>query len=103
MNSSSSANATIDSNRWTTSEDVLTTGQVGVKAGPQVEKRANPASGLDPALVRPPNAADEPQQRRLARPIRPNDPERLPGRDAETYVAQRPVVLDRSQATEPSR
>ena len=69
--------------------DVLAPGEVGVEAGAELEQRRDAAAGLDAAARRLDDPRDEPQQRRLARAVAPDEPDRLAGLDDDRDVAQR--------------
>ena len=59
--------------------DVLAPGEVGVEAGAELEQRRDAAAGLDAAARRLDDLRDEPQQRRLARAVTADEPDRLAG------------------------
>ena len=60
--------------------DVLPAREVGVEARAELEQRADPAAGRDPARRRPDDPRDQPQQRRLPRAVASDEPDRLAGR-----------------------
>ena len=67
----------------TVQEDVLASGQVRVEAGAELEERAHASAGgrLD-------DSGDQPQQRRLSRPVAADETDRTAGFDPEGDVAQ---------------
>ena len=101
---SSSANATISSKRSRIRSarealqravqlDVLAPGEVGMEPRAELEQRADPAGGRDPSLGRLDDPGDQPEQRRLAGAVPPDEPHGLAGGDAERDVAERPHLL----------
>ena len=58
-------------------EDVLASGEVGMEAGAELEQRADPALDLDGARGRLDDPRQHAQQRRLARPVAPDQADRL--------------------------
>ncbi len=74
-------------------EDVLAPGEVGVEAGAELEQAAQTPAGGDGAGGRPDDPGHDPQQRRLARAVSPDERHRLPRGDLERDVAKRPHLL----------
>ena len=100
MKSSSSANATISSKRAAISrfdepehhavdEDVLAAGDLGMKAGAELDQRRDAAVDRDRARRRPADAGDQLQHRALAGAVATDDAERLAGGDVERHALQR--------------
>ena len=69
--------------------DVLASGQLGMKAGADLEQAADAAVQIDLARARLGDAAEDLQQRALARAIAPDDADDLTLLDVEADVAQR--------------
>src|SRR5207253_4398000 len=57
--------------------DVLTTGEVRVEAGAELEQRADGAANLDSSGRRAEDAGDQPEERRLARAVPAHESDRL--------------------------
>ena len=74
-------------------EDVLAAAEVGVEAGAELEQRADPTADGDLALGRLDDPGDQPQQRRLARAVAPDQADRLARRDRDRDVREREHVL----------
>src|SRR5262249_45947209 len=73
-------------------KDVLASGEIEVKAGAELEQRADPPTGDDPAGGRLEDAGDQLEERRLAGAVPADQAERLPRRDLERHIAQSPDV-----------
>ena len=82
-------------------QHVLAGGEVRVEAHPQLDERGQGAGEPDPAAVGSVDARQQLQERRLARPVAPRDPQQLPlghpERDPAEGVEGR--VLDRRERT----
>src|SRR5207248_2747157 len=72
--------------------DVLSAGEVGVEPGAQLQERRDPAAGLDPARGRLDDPRDQPEQRRLARPVTADEADSVARLDSERDVFERPDV-----------
>ena len=101
---SSSANATISSNRSRISRsrepleravqlDVLAPGEVGMEARAELEQRPDASAGRDRPVGRPDDPGDQPEQRRLAGAVAPDEADGLARRDRDGDVAERPDLL----------
>src|SRR5262252_1514625 len=75
--------------------DVLAAGEIGVKAGGDLDQRADAPVDRHLAARRPENLRQQLQDRRLAGTIRSDDAERLTGPDLERHVTGRPEFLFR--------
>ena len=73
--------------------DILPAREVGMEACPELQQRADPAAGRDPARRRLDDPRDQPQQGRLPRAVASDEPDRLAGRHGEREVAKRPDLL----------
>ena len=73
--------------------DVLSSRELGVEPGAELQERRHAAAGADRALARPQDAGDALQQRRLAGAVVPDQADRRAFLDREGDVAQRPEVL----------
>src|SRR5205085_2569840 len=73
-------------------EDVLATGEIAVEAGRDLDERSGAAVDGAVAARRLVDPRQQLQRRRLARAIRPDDAERLTGRDLEAEIAHGPEV-----------
>src|SRR5262249_13424040 len=73
-------------------EDVLAAGQVGVKAGPDLEQRADAAAQPGAALSRRRDPGEDLEQRALAGAVVADHAERLSALDLEADVAQSPEL-----------
>ncbi|OLE01245.1 MAG: hypothetical protein AUG91_02215 [Actinobacteria bacterium 13_1_20CM_4_69_9] len=73
-------------------EDVLTTRQVGMKAGAELQQGADAAADLDPAGGRLDDPRDQAQQRRLARAVPAHEPNGAARLDAERDAVERDDV-----------
>ncbi len=69
-------------------EDVLTTGDLGMKPGAQFDERGNPAVDLDRAFVGPRDAGDALEQRRLPGSVLADDAVGAAFRHGERHAAQ---------------
>ena len=70
--------------------DVLAAREVGVEAGAELEQRRDAAAGLDAAGGRLDDPGDQAEERRLARAVAADQPDRLAGLDRERDVVERP-------------
>ena len=75
-------------------EDVLATGQFGVKAGADLEQAADAAAQPHPPLGRLGDAAEDLEQRALAGSVAADDADDLALLDLEADILQRPEFLD---------
>ena len=66
-----------------------------MKPRAEVQQRSDRAVHVDAAGIGPAHAADQPKQRRLARPVRPDDSDGLARSHREADVAKSPGSLDR--------
>ena len=66
-------------------EDVLPSGQLGVKAGAQLEERGDPPLDLERPLRRIEGAREDLEQRALPRPVDPDDADALPSGHVEAH------------------
>ena len=73
--------------------DVLGAAQLGVQPGTDVDEGADSPTDLDPARVRVHDPGQEPQERRLARTVRPDDADRLARLGPQVDVAENPAPL----------
>ncbi len=73
--------------------DVLAPGELGVEPGAELEQRREAAALADRPRGRPQDPRDALQERRLARAVVPDQPERRPLAHVELDVAERPEVL----------
>jgi hypothetical protein len=76
-------------------EDVLAPGELGMEARAQLEQRRQPAARDDLAVVGLQDPGDALQQRRLARAIVTEDPDRRSFLDLDVDVVERDEVLER--------
>ena len=65
-----------------------------MEPGAEFEQRGHPLVDDDLALVRREDLRHALQQRRLARPVVPDDPDRLADRNFDRHVAQRVELLE---------
>jgi hypothetical protein len=111
MNRSSSAKATIASNRGAmgvaghaverrVEEDVLAAREIRTEARSQLEKRGDAAGGRHRPVIRFEDAGDDLQQRALTASVRSNQPERLAAWNLQRDVAQSPESLACVSATQ---
>ena len=80
-------------------EDVLAPGEVEVEPGAELEQRADPPLRAHASGRRLDDPGDEPQQRRLARAVAPDEPDGLAARDAR--ARRRGAPRRRSPAVRP--
>ena len=73
-------------------EDVLAPGELGVKAGSDLQQRGRPAVELDASLGRQRDARQQLEHRALAGAVPADDPHRLAVMNVEADVLQRPEV-----------
>jgi hypothetical protein len=70
-------------------ENVLSTGEFSMKAGPDFEQAADPASQLNTAPRGAKNSSQDLEQRRLAGAISPDDSDHISGLGIEADVVER--------------
>ncbi|MNT74157.1 hypothetical protein D3C72_2129490 [compost metagenome] len=73
--------------------DVLHTREFGVEAGSQLQKRGDPPGDRRGSGGRLKHAADDLEQRGLARPVAPDQRHRFPAPDRQVHVLERPELL----------
>ena len=73
-------------------EDVLATGEVGMEPDPELEHRRDRAGDVHRAPVGCEHLVDDPQERRLARPVRADDAEARPHGDDEVDALEAHIV-----------
>ncbi len=73
----------IDAQNGAVEENVLPAGQVGVKAGAELQQRGDATADGDVAAGRIENASDYFEQRALARPVWPDNAQCVPGPNCE--------------------
>ena len=84
--------------------DVLAAGQLGVKAGADLQQRGDPAAEPDAPVGRLGDPAEDLQQRPLAAPLRPMMPTTSPGRTSnETSRSAQNVLGRRVRPRRPQR
>ncbi len=77
----------------TVEEHVLAPGEVGVEPRAELEERADAPFGAHLPGRRLDDSRDHTQERRLARAVTADEPDRLAARDVERDVVERPDVL----------
>src|SRR5215510_7240297 len=70
---------TFHSENCTVEEDIFPTRQLGMKAGPDLKQRPDPAVKVDLSFGRLSNAREDLKQRRFAGAVSADDPEHLAG------------------------
>src|SRR5215470_17441310 len=76
-----------------TDKHVLTSCQLRMETGAQIEQRANLAVDFDDTVIRSSDAANEPEQGRFSRAICSDNANHAPRGNAETHVTQRPKAF----------
>ena len=74
-------------------KDVLSSREVGVEPRAELEQRADPALRPHPAGRGLDDPGDDTEQRRLARPVAPDETDGFAARDTHRHVMERPDVL----------
>ena len=74
-------------------KDVLSSREVGVEPRAELEQRADPALRPHPTGRGLDDPGDDTEQRRLARPVAPDETDGFAARDLHRHVMERPDVL----------